>query len=176
MKKQNLSPCPVGTADLLIAYQAARLDADTTIRLDRHVGDCPHCQEFLASQSLVWDALEAYEQATPSVSSDFDRLLYARIAEERQDSWWVRGWRRLLAAGEPMNWKPVATMAATCAVLMAGLLVRVDQQPKPVPVPVASVAFEKSELETIERALEDFEMLSAMGAPEQPVAEPSEKL
>ena len=170
MATNKASECTVGTPELLLEHSAGRLDAERAIRLDRHAGNCAHCQEFLANQRLVWDALDAYQQATPAVSRDFDRQLYARMASEQQDSWWVRAWRRLVSAGEPGNWKPALSMAAACAVLMTGFLVRVDRPVEP--KPVASIAFEKHEIETIERALEDFEMLSAMGAPEQP-AEPA---
>jgi anti-sigma factor RsiW len=173
MAKQN--QCEFGNAELLLDYSAGRLDASQTIRLDRHVEECAHCRELLASQRLVWDALDVYQQATPAVSLDFDRQLYARIASEERESWWVRGWRRLMAAGEPMNWKPAMAGAAACVVLMAGVLVRLDGPfggaAQPVTkAEVKSVSFDKQEIETIERALEDFEMLSAMGTPQEPSA------
>lgn len=168
---ENQNRCSAVAADLLLEYSTGRLDTAQTIRLDRHVPTCAHCQEFLASQRVVWEALDAYQQATPPVSVDFDRQLYARIASEQKESWWVRGWRRLAASGEPMSWKPALSMAAAAVVLMTGVLVSVDRTPAR--QPVAQVAFEKHEIETIERALEDFEMLSAMGAPE---GTPSEKL
>lgn len=174
-----MAKCKIGSAELLVEYSAGRLDADQTIRFDRHVEECADCQELLVSQRLVWDALDVYQQATPVVSREFDRQLYARIASEERESWWVRGWRRLMAAGEPMSWKPAMAGMAACVVLMAGVLVRFDGKlgaPEPVTkaavtkAAVTSVSFDKQEIETIERALEDFEMLSAMGTPQDPVA------
>ena len=167
--KQNIA-CSVGTPELLVEYSAGRLADAETIRLDRHTGGCAHCQDFLLTQRSVWEALDGYQQVAPPVSSDFDRQLYARIAAEQQDSWWVRGWRRLMAAGEPLRWTPALSMAAACVVLMTGLLVRVDDSwgAMPAGAKIASArkaVFEKQDIETIERALEDFEMLNAMGAP-----------
>ena len=178
--------CKVGSPDLLTSYQAGRLGADDTIRLDRHVGDCADCQAFLEGQGLVWDALEAYGRVVPPISGNFDQLLYARIAGETSENWWQRAWRRLFEAGEPANWKPVGAMAMACLVLAVGVGFQTAQNRPPASpgravassagpvtraVPVLPAGFDRSEIESIERALEDFEMLNKMGAPAQELAE-----
>lgn len=171
MEKQAKHRCEVGTADLLLAYGAGRLDADAAIRLDRHVSGCGECQEFLAGQRLAWDALEAYGRATPRVTANFDEQLYARIAQEQTGSWWQRTWRRWFESGEPVNWKPAGALAFACLAVAVGLSLRTglpvrtggfESKPKPAPV---VLAFDKQEIEQIDRALEDFEMLNKMGTP-----------
>jgi hypothetical protein len=152
-----------------LELSAGRLDADTAIRLERHAAGCPSCHELLSSQRLVWDALDGFP-AAPPVSPSFDDRLYARIALEQQDGWLVRTWRRIFEAGRPVNWKPMVSMAAACAVLVTAVLVRQPETISGKPAPV-TVAFDQSEIESIERALEDFEMLHAVGTPAEVVAD-----
>jgi len=166
--------CTVGTAELLVAYQAGALDEGTAVGLDRHLADCGECREFLAGQRAVWEALEAC-RATPAVSSSFDELLYARIAREERGHWWQRTWRRWFQGGELVNWKPVGAVAFASVAVMVGLALRpaqVGSKPVGVAEPAAvAVAFDKQEIELIDRALEDFEMINKMGAPAEEMAE-----
>lgn len=177
--KENTMQCPVQsreTAEQLLDYCARRLDAETTARLDRHVEVCAECQEFVLGQRMVAEALEAYERFTPSISDDFDRQLYARIEAEQEDGWWKRTWRRFFAAGEPVHWKPALTMAAACVMIAGGLLVRQTLVVAPVTPEVSgeevataapAPAVEKQELESLNQALEDLEMLAVLGTPDK---------
>ena len=168
--------CPVQsreTAEQLLDYCARRLDAETTALLDRHVEVCAECQEFVLGQRMVAEALEAYERFTPSISDDFDRQLYARIEAEQEDGWWKRAWRRLFAAGEPVHWRPALTMAAACVVIAGGLLVRQTMIVAPATPDVsgeevaAAPVVEKQDLESLNQALEDLEMLAVLGTPDK---------
>lgn len=173
--------CKVGSPDVLLAYSAGRVDADTAIRLDRHVPGCGACQQFLAAQRQVWEALDAFGPAVPVISASFDQQIYARIASERSENWWQRTWKRFFQAGEPVSWKPVGAMAFACLAVAVGLSLQLDRKPEssnpenrahaePVAEPV-KVAFDDQEIKMIDRALEDFEMLDKMGAPAEELAE-----
>lgn len=167
--------CPVQsreTAELLLDYCARRLDADAALRLDRHVAQCPACQEFVAGQRMVADALEAYERyAVPAVSDDFDRLLYARIEAEQESGWWKRAWRRVFQGGEPLYWKPAVSVAMACLVVAGGLMLRqswTSSEEASEAEPVESAAqVNKQEIEGLNQALEDLEMLAVLGTPDK---------
>ena len=140
--------CPIETqetADLLLAYCTRRLDAATRIIVERHVQGCPACQAFREAQQVVWDALDAWEAAPPSL--DFDRRLYERIEQKAQRGWWDR-------LKQPMwpRWTIPASVAA-CLVLTAGVLfeqARLGVPPEP---------RDMVQAEQVERTLEDMELL-----------------
>jgi hypothetical protein len=95
----------------------------------------------------VWSALDSWEPEF--ISGDFDRKVYARIAAEGQ-----RSVRRA-------NWalRPALPIAAACAVVLAGYLLRepaVPQNPSP-----------RVDMEQVERALDDIDMLNKMGVASQ---------
>ena len=146
--------CPIETqetAELLLAYSARKLDAETAANLEQHLHLCPACREFAESQRLVWEALDAWE-AIP-VSPDFDRRLYGRI--DREVSWWQRVARPL----RPVllrNGLPVA--AAACLLVMVGIaLERPGTMPiLPVPQPAETEAVQADQ---VENALDDIELL-----------------
>jgi anti-sigma factor RsiW len=147
--------CPMETresAELLLAYGARRLDAETAAILELHLGVCPACREFASKQRALSEALDAWE--APPVSADFDRRLYQRI--EKDVSWWdllVRPFRPMLVR----QGLPIA--AAACVMLMAGVFL---QRPANV-VPVAqteSAQLESVQPEQVEHAMEAMQMLS----------------
>ena len=81
--------CPlkrVETTDLLLEYSAKRLDAAKAAMLERHVEVCAECSAFLAGQTAVWDALDAWEP--PPVSMDFNRRLWQRIDRAAELPWY----------------------------------------------------------------------------------------
>jgi len=146
--------CPIETqetAELLLAYSARKLDADTAAGLEQHLRLCPACREFAEGQRLVWEALDAWESVP--VSPDFDRRLYARI--DREVSWWQRVARpfrpMLLRSGLPVA-------AAACLLVMVGIaLERPGSMPDiPVPQPPGVEAVQPDQ---VENALEDIELL-----------------
>lgn len=167
MKGSITMKCPIEsheTADLLLAYCARKLDAETTIVLERHMAGCPACREFQSGQQTVWDALDAWE-AMP-VSADFDRRLYRRIEEEAAHaSWWSRIMRPFAAMfGPGLMSQGVPLVAAACLLLLAGvILVRPDSVN--VPEDLASgVRMESVQPDQVESALDDVEMLKQFKA------------
>lgn len=147
--------CPLETqnAELLLAYSANKLDAETALLVERHLAICPACREFVANQRAVLAALQTWE--VPPVSPDFDRRLYQRI--EKEVSWWdllIRPFRPMLVR----QGLPVAV--AACVVVMAGALLQ--QRPDAVqPVPLTeSAQLEAVQPDQVEHALEDMQMLS----------------
>jgi anti-sigma factor RsiW len=111
--------CPlkrVETTDLLLEYSARRLDASKAAVLARHIEVCAECSAFLAGQTAVWDALDAWEP--PPVSMDFNRRLWQRIDRAAEMPWY----RGLFDALRAANWKPVFPMAAAVLVIAGGFL------------------------------------------------------
>jgi anti-sigma factor RsiW len=147
--------CPIEnheSADLLLAYTARTLSAETTAALDRHIAACPACREFAAGQKAVWEALDAWE-AVP-VSADFDRRLYQRI--EREVSWWdllVRPFRPItLVRGLPIA-------AAAGILIMAGIMLQRPAEMTPAESGVQLEAMQTVQPEQVEHALADMELL-----------------
>jgi hypothetical protein len=166
--------CPVQsreTAEQMLDYCARRLDADTTARLDRHVSVCAECREFVEGQRMVNAALEAYQDFTPRVSDDFDRLLYARIEAEQEEGWWKRAWKQLFVSGEPVGWKPAFSAVAACAVVAGGLFLHQTMNVTPMEAPVESEEpaplVAKQEIEGLDQALADLEMVALLGTPDE---------
>lgn len=138
--------CPLHSeehAQLLLSYCARQLDPDSTATLQRHIDICPACQQFLDSQQLVWDALDAWER-TP-ISSNFDSTLLERIRDDGRPAWanGVATWTRTL------SWKPALPAAAILALWIIAY-------PTSYPEPDAAQA------EQVELALEDLEMLQQL--------------
>ena len=133
--------------ELFIAYAAESLPPATSRALERHMAVCAECRRTAEDQRRVWSALDSWEPEF--ISSDFDRRVYARIAAEdqrpvRHASWALR---------------PALPVAAICAVVLAGYLLRepaVPQNPSP-----------RVDMEQVERALDDIDMLNKMGVASQ---------
>jgi anti-sigma factor RsiW len=146
--------CPIETqesAELLLSYSARRLDAESTAILEAHMKLCPACREFRDGQRALWEALDQWE-ARP-VTPDFDRRLYRRIEEQEQMSWWSR----IFGPLRPVFLRPALPLAATaCLVLVAGLI---GVDPGRVAAPVAVDNPQIREVEQVEHALDDLDML-----------------
>lgn len=145
--------CPQTNDDgieLIIGYAAGTLDAEAENALELHLATCTGCRELVAAQRSVWSALEALKPLP--VSSNFDEKLYQRIAQEQQLAWWQR-WFRF-----EWSWRPAIPMAAACAVLVVAFLVR-NSAPN---VPAQSTQ-PKLQIEQVERALDDMDMLKQVG-------------
>ena len=141
--------CPLespGNASLLLDNCALRLDAAAAAALLRHMDGCAACREFQAAQRAVWTALDEWEAAP--VSQGFNRRLYQRIDAEARAPWRSR----LVAL-----WKPVLPLAAACAVLVAVALF--NNPPAGPPGPASPVRVEMGQVDQVESALEDLEML-----------------
>ncbi len=175
--------CPMQgreNAEVLLDYCARTLPADTLARLDAHVAMCPSCQTEMAAQQQVWSALDEFDAVELNISADFDRRLYARIEAEQQDSFWVRGWRSIFASGRPGAWRPAFSMAlvgvAAAGLLMVRLPIGSEMAPQAsVTAPVVEMApavktatVDKLDVERLDSALEDLEMLQVLGSAPAP--------
>ena len=154
--------CPMEcqeNAELLLAYCARRLDPETQAVLERHMAICPACREFQKRQQTVWNALDAWEDMP--VSSDFDRRLYRRIAEEQARASW---WARLARPFEPIFGgallsRGIPAAAALCLLVLAGVIA---ERPGKVAIPEDATAEARVETilpDQVERTLDDMEML-----------------
>lgn len=155
--------CPLQTdnADVLLDYCARVLDPERKEMLEVHMAHCADCRELAESQAQIWAAMDLYD-AEP-ISADFDRKLYAKIAERETVPVWERYWApvREYLQGQPA-WKPVLSIAAASAALALVFLVRNDV---PAPVAPSAIVIDVREVEQAERALEDIEMLRQLEAP-----------
>ncbi|MCS7314823.1 MAG: hypothetical protein RMI94_00900 [Bryobacterales bacterium] len=142
-------PCPFQEAEgaeLLLAYCARRLDADTSRWLERHVELCPECRAVAEQQKAVWQALDSWD-ALP-VSEDFDVRLRGRIGRLADPPWPALSslWRRYRVP-----------LAAASILIGALLLIRSPGAVEP----TAGLAG-TPEVESVEAALDDIEMLRAL--------------
>lgn len=148
--------CPTKTGqgpDLFLAYVAGNLPSAARLALERHFRVCPGCRGLVEAQQQVWSALDSWEPQ--HISTDFNRKLYARIAAEDARPWY----RRVRS----LNWslRPALPVAAACAVVFAGYLLR---EPLTAPDTSPRIAVEhRIDMEQVERALDDIEMLKQMG-------------
>jgi hypothetical protein len=148
--------CPLEldqSAELIVGYGARTLDPETTAAFERHLESCPACCKLAAAQAAVWSALDDPEWLELPVSPDFDRRLFQRIEQAENRAGWL--WRRLV---------PVAALA--------GLVVAATlqfSQPQTVRVPQAPQA--AVQIEQVEHALDDMDLLNQLGA--AVTAEPS---
>jgi hypothetical protein len=147
--------CPIQSGqgpELFIAYAAQTLPPATSLALERHLSSCDECCRLAEAQKLVWSALDAWEPQ--HISSDFDRKLYARIAAEERRPWYYR-------IIENWSLRPAIPVAAACVVVLAGYLLR---ETPPTPNPEPRIAVEnRVDIEQLERALDDIDMLNQMG-------------
>ena len=159
--------CPQRNSDgveLIIAYGARTLDPANEAAFERHLEVCASCREMAAEQRTVWSALD---ELTPlPVSSNFDAKLYQRIAEEEQYTWW----QRLFRAN--WSWRPAMPVAAACAVLIVALLVK---NSGPTVVPQQS-AQPNLQIEQVQRALDDMDMLKQVGEAALEKSPPQERI
>lgn len=150
--------CPLKTGqgtELFVAYSARTLPPETAEALQQHLERCPDCSRTADAQRVVWSALDAWKPTR--VSSNFDEKLYARIAAEQQKPWW---WRFLQSGVDvDWSWKPAMPVAAACAALFAVLLLNSRVPEHPVLVSVKP----KVDIEQVERALDDIDMLEKLG-------------
>jgi anti-sigma factor RsiW len=146
-------------AELLLAYCARRLDPETQSVLERHMAVCPACCEFQKGQQTVWNALDAWEAM--AISSDFDRRLYRRVAEEEaRASWWARLTRPIQPVFEgALLSRGVPAVAALCLLVLAAIIA---ERPGKVSIPDDATAEARVESilpDQVERTLDDMEML-----------------
>jgi hypothetical protein len=140
-------------AEILLDYCAQALSPERTAEFEIHLKECTDCSRLVEAQKEVWGALEAW---TPvPVSSNFDARLYARIAAEQTAPAWQLWLRRMFQPPIPYAWwKSAVPLTAACAVLAAGLYVRMPDATD------AGLRAEKVDIEQVEQTLEDFDILT----------------
>jgi hypothetical protein len=137
--------------ELVFDYVAGSGDQE----FERHLNECGDCAKVVAAQREVWESLDRLN--TPQVSQDFDARLYARIAQEEAVPAWKQWLNRILHPAVPMApWKPAVSMAALCAVLAVGLMMR---PPKPA-ADTAQVHGDRVDIEQVANALDELDLLS----------------
>ncbi|MCC6540183.1 MAG: zf-HC2 domain-containing protein [Bryobacterales bacterium] len=152
----NPARCPLQAGDegaILLSYLDRQLDSGSMAALDRHVAQCPDCARVVESQRAVWQALDAYEPQR--ISADFDDQVMARIAAERP--WWVRMMDAQWLGGRGHWWKMAMPLTAACLALVA---VAVWKGGGEVRTPVS---MDSTEVQQVEDALADVEMLRQLG-------------
>ena len=137
-------------ADLLIGYLEGTLSPEERAELDQHASSCPECRGLLAMQAMLDDDVP---NDVPEVSADFDARLYARMQAE-QKQWWQR-----------FLWRPAVPLAAAAAILTVMLVVnsRAPKQPSDEPKQARVDGFE---IEQLEQALDDLDLLMPVKTPE----------
>lgn len=156
--------CPLRreeTADLLLDYAARRLDAARAATLERHMENCAECRAFRMEQTVVWDALDAWEPMP--VSMDFNRRLWQRIDRAGQAAWY----RSLADSLRSVNWKPAFPLAAAILAIVGGFLLDHPGNrtaAPPVPVPGVSV----TQADQLEQTLDDIQMLRLLDSANAP--------
>ena len=167
--------CPLQTkeTDLLLDYSAGRLDAAKTAALARHMDNCPVCASFRTEQTAVWNALDLWEPAPPSM--DFNRRLWRRINAAAEAPWYqsLRDSLRLA------NWKPVVPLTAAILLIAAGFLLdhpgsNSGNNPPVTGVTVVGVSLK--EADQVEQTLDDIQLLQQLDAVSPPNAGNSKQM
>jgi len=151
--------CPVDDregAERIVSYGAGRLAPDEETEFELHRRGCARCRELAAAQRAIWSTLDEWPDVTPSES--FDEILYQRIAAIEQRAWW----RRLLP--DAGWWRPAVPVAVACAALVAAFLLKGPDLNLQSPV----AAEPKLQIEQVEHALDDMEMLKQLSIDSQP--------
>ncbi len=154
--------CPLEfdhSGELIVGYGARTLDPDTAAEFERHMHCCAECREVADAQKAVWAALDDADAPELGVSPDFDQRLFRRIQETENRGWW---WRRLVPA-------------AACAglALAAAFLLRQSDPALAHHAPAPPAL----QIEQVEHALDDMDMLNQLGAAITPVqASPSTRM
>jgi anti-sigma-K factor RskA len=143
-------------AEIPLDYCAQTLSPEQTAEFEIHLKQCADCSRLVEAQREVWGSLEAW---TPHpVSTNFDARLYARIAKEQSAPAWQLWLRRIFHPPVPYPlWKSAVPLVAACAVLAAGLAVRMPDAKDAV---THQVRAEKVDIEQVEQTLEDFDILT----------------
>lgn len=141
----------------LLDYVSGSLEAREAALFEKHLELCGECREFVAGQKEVWNALDLFEPVP--VSADFDRRLYAAMA---QTSWWDRLVASFTTPFRTPTWvRHGLPIAAAAAALTAGFFVWDRPAPKPAPAHQTQLTAEADSLQPdqVQRALDDMEML-----------------
>lgn len=154
--------CPVRKdqyPELLLDYCARKLDPRAAEILRKHIEVCEECRRFAAPQEQLWSALDAWE-AEP-LSQDFDDRFYARIAAESRRSFA----ERFSAAFAGHVWRKPALPVAVTAVAAVLMFHTGGRHTDGTDVRDLPRAEYQLDVEEVERAAEDLEMLRQFSSP-----------
>jgi len=165
--------------EILTDYCAGILDPAVAIEIDTHVEQCAECRKMVEAQRVVWEMLDAW---TPlEVSRNFDARLFARISDEQAEPGWRQWLRRLFVPATPYRfWKPAVSLAAAGGVVALALAVLPGVIPerdlgqtayktayksayKSTAVQASMSGSEEIDLEQVQQALDDMELLTPVG-------------
>ena len=142
-------------AEILIDYCARTLDPARRAEVERHIEGCAACRALVEKQAQLWETLDQWRE--PAVSPDFNARLYARIAREEESPAWKKWARRIFEPATPVAfWKPLASLAATGAVLALALTVHMPQPHSNAP----QIRADQVDMEQVARALDDLDILT----------------
>jgi anti-sigma-K factor RskA len=150
--------CPAKAREstqVLIDYCAGMLEAEVAAALEGHIKQCDACREFCRAQARVWSALEAWEPEP--ISQGFDERLLENIEAGDRASLRQRIWH----AAASFRWRPVLPLAAAAIVIVAVLLMRT---PSGTNTPVAVKNADVVDVDQVEKALDDIDMLKQLYA------------
>lgn len=161
--------CPIQTGEgteLFLDYASHSLPEDKVADLELHMASCADCMRVATAQRTLWNTLDSWQP--PPIAEDFDQRLYARIAQDGARPWY----RRWFDAGN-LNWpvRPAMPVGAACAALLAAFLFR---DPVFTAKQELSVQSKHVDIEQVERALDDIDMLNQLGVM-PPVSKPAGK-
>jgi anti-sigma factor RsiW len=143
-------------AEILLDYCAQTLPPEQRAEFEIHLKQCADCSRLVDAQNEAWSALESWKPAP--VSANFDARLYARIAQEQTAPAWQLWLRRIFQPPVPISmWKSAVPLAAACAVLAAGLALRM---PDATDGTQHVSRAEKVDIEQVEQTLEDLDILT----------------
>jgi anti-sigma factor RsiW len=147
-------------ADVLVEYCSGAMNAARTAEVEKHTAECADCRRVVEAQTELWQTLDGWRP--PEVSENFDARLYARIAREESAPSWKKWARRILQPAVPAGvWKPAVSLAAACAVLTVGLMVRTpNPSEQGTQLRPEKMSSEPVDIEQIANALDDLEMLT----------------
>jgi anti-sigma factor RsiW len=168
MNCEKISKEREGVANMAIDYCAGSLEPAQAAEFEHHLSECGDCTRVVAAQREVWESLGQLN--VPEVSQDFDARLYARIAQEEAAPTWRKWLDRILKPATPVAiWKPALSMAALCAMLAVGLMLRA---PAPVANTGQAVQMEATmqmeaphvDIEQVANALDELDLLMPASA------------
>lgn len=153
--------CPIQTnEDILLDYCAGKLAPEASVTFERHMETCADCRMVVNAQKSAWNDLDFLE-AMP-ISADFDRKLYARIEQYENSSWWSKLWNR--GALQPFSFGPAVPIATVCVTVFAAVMLYLPASAPKMDIPAPN-KIESSEIDQLERTLEDMEMLNQVAPP-----------
>jgi anti-sigma factor RsiW len=150
----NPSWCPLQADDsgaILLDFAAGRLQGAAAALIEQHLAVCDSCREFVQAQKTIWAALDAWDAV--EASPGFDARLLARLQDER------RPWWRCLTPASTSGWRTAASVALAGVLIVAALFIR---KPEPAVLLHDQAALE-AEVEQIDQALSDLDMLKQLG-------------